>query len=855
MPLLTRLRGLLQRRRVARELDDELAFHIEMETQKNVARGMSPSDARRQALASFGGTVQTSEAVREVRALSIESLWHDLRYAARALSVRPAFTLTAAGMLALGIGIATAMFTVVDALVLRPVPFADVGQLAHLWMGTDRGGRTLVSPAVVEAWRASPVFDAVESATSGTAIVEAGGSIVERELATVTPGVFDMLGSARPIRGRLFDATEGGPGRTDRVLVSETFWRSLYGADPALVGRSITINGENSTVVGILPADFRFPTFDTELWLPTDLGRTEGELARAYVRFTPGVPRGDALRVATDVAHEADRANAGLRIWISPLARNNDSYLSEAVPLLGGGVVLVFLVLCANVCGLLLARLGARQREFSMRAALGAGRGRLMQQAFVESVLLGALGVLLGAGVAWLLVEAARTLLPEPLLAQTLNSLNLDARALIATSFAGVVATLIAGLVPAWLGTRVDPGDSLHVVNRSSTEARSVRAFSRGLLVVEVAFACTLLVGATLLTRSFVNLARADRGLDSAGVTTLWLSVRDAAPDEAAWPSLTRSLEAEFRRLPGVQQVAWSYGVPPGGGITSFGDWTSDLPGAPAVDTTIDRYVVSPEFFSLYRIPIISGRTFASADPFTSVIISERVAQTLWGGLDPIGRSFRFEDGIFFVVGLAREIHYPSINSGLDRPEFYHFYTPTSTPMVSLRCTVRCPDGAVIRHRLAETHPDVAVQDAGPVDRRYLAELARPRAAAALGMAFAAVALLAAAGGVYSVLSYAVSRRRREFGIRVALGATPRQIQRVVIRIGLVVMVAGLAAGSLFAMILTRALSALRYGVNATDPVSLGIVVGTIALTTFVAVWRPARAAASVDPVRLLREE
>jgi len=850
MALMTWLRGLLQRPRVEREIDDELAFHVEMETQANIARGIAPADARRAALGAFGGVTQAKEMVREVRALRIESLWQDVSHAARTLAAHRSFTLAAAGMLALGIGITTAMFTIVDSLVLRPVPFRDSEQLAHLWMGSDHGGVTLVSPAVVRAWRDSPAFEAVESAVSDTGLLEADNTVVTRGVATVTPGVFEMLGGVTPLRGRLFDATEGSPGQSDRVLVSETVWRTLFGSDPTLVSRRIRLDGETLTVIGILPADFRFPSVNTVLWRPTDLGSGRREprrasgwnrTAKAYVRFAPGVPREDALRLATEAARAADSSTARLRPWVYPLVDHLDPYSNRALPLLAGGVVLVFLVLCANACSLLLARLTARRREFSMRAAL------------VESGVLGMLGIAVGAAIAWALVSVARALLPAPLLLQTLNPLSLDERALGATCVAGLVATLAAGLLPAWLGTKVDAGDSLRVVDRSGTEARGARALTRGLLVGEVALACTLLVGATLLTRSFVNLATADRGFDTSGVTTLWLNLGENTDGREA---IARTLEEEFQHMPGVQQVAWSYGVPPGGGVTSSGDWISDRPGATPVNMTVARYIVSPEFFSLYGISIIRGRTFIPSDTPTNVIVSERLGQALWPGADPLGRTFGIEGVVLHVVGVAREIHYPTLDSRADSPELYQPYKGVgNTEMVSLRCEPSCPQAAVIRHRLASTHPAVKVQDAGPVERAYAAELARPRAAAALAVAFAAVAVLAAAGGLFSVLSYAVSRRRREFGIRAALGASPNQIRRVVLRDGLLVATTGLAIGSLLAAALARGLASLQYGVTPYDPLSWAIVLGLIALTALGACWGPARAAARLDPQLLLREE
>jgi predicted permease len=855
-------RALLQRRRIARELDDELAFHVEMETQANIARGMSPEDARLTALRAFGGVIQTKERVRDVRALCVESLWQDVRQGARLLRVHWGFTLTAAGMLALGVGITTAMFTIVDALILRPVPFRGSDQLARVYMGNDHGGRFVVKPAVVKAWRQTRGFVAAESAMDDTALIEIGPTVVERGIATVTPGVFDMLGGVQPIRGRLFSEDEGRAGASDRVLVSETVWRTLYGAEPALVGQSITVDGDRLTVVGILPGDFRFPSAETVLWRPTDLASEPDEWAIAYVRFDPDVPRADALRLGTNAARAADPQTAALRTRVDPLDSRSDRYSKQAVPLLAGSVVLVLLVLCANVSGLLLARLTNRRREFSMRAALGASRSRLIRQALVESGLLGVLGIALGVAVAWALVSIAQAIIPEPLLLQTLNSIDLDTRALAAAAAAGLTATFAAGLLPAWLGTAVDAGDSLRVADLTRTDSRGARVLARALLVGEVALACTLLVAATQLTRSFVNLAHADRGLDTSGVMTLWLSIvpagpnAGAVPDAAARNAIGRSIEDDLRQLPGVRQVAWSYGLPPRGGIETEGDWLSDLPGAHAINAEVTHYVVSPQFFSLYEIPIIRGRTFVASDPYERVIVSEEWARMLWPGVDPVGHTFSVDKDRFEVIGVARDIHYPAIDRRLDGPEFYHPYTAIGpTPMVSVRCEPRCPDAAWIRHRLAEAHPTVHVQEAGPVEAKYAAQLARPRASAALAGTFAVIAIVAAAAGLFSVLSYAVTRRKREFGIRSAIGASPQEIRRGVLRDGAVIGAFGGTFGVILGAVFARALASLQYGVSVSDPLTWSIVLAVIALTTTMASWGPARTAARLDPLTLLREE
>ena len=860
--MLTTLRGLLQRRRVAREIDDELRHHVEMETQSNIQLGWSPVEARRLALRDLDGLDRTKEAIRDVRATVADSLLQDVRQAYRSLRRHPGAAMAAVGMLGLGIGISTAMFTVADALILRPVPFDEPEQLARVYMGNDRGGRTTVAPAVIHAWRESAAFSGVESAVADTALVEVDGAVVTRGIARVTPGLFDLLGGVRPIRGRLFDAAESRAGVHDRVLLSEDVWRTLYRADPGVVVRSVTIDGESLVVVGVLPSEFRFPSWNTVIWRAVDIDApppaAAGELPVAYVRFAPGLPRSDALRVASEAARAADGRNAELRARDDPLADMvRDRYYQRAVPMLVGGVVLVFLVLCANVSSLLLARLTSRQREFGMRSALGASRARLISQAFVESSVLGLLGVIAGVAVGWSLVSLARAFLPEAFLLRTLNPLDIDRRALVMTSAAGVIATLAAGLLPAWVGTRVDATGSLRVMDRGGTETRGARVVTRGLLIGEIALACTLLVGATLLVRSFINLTNAERGLDVSSTLRVNVSLpAPAFPDRTARATAARTIEEHVGALPGVRRVAWSYGLPPTGGALSWGNWQSDAPGTPAVDMEVDRYNVGPDFFELYRIPLVRGRTFQPSDQQGSVVVGERFARALWRDDDPIGRGFTYGKEQFQVIGLVREIHHPSVDARLNRPEFYEPFAGVGTfAMMSIQCGSDCPDAALVRQRVLAAHPAVRVNSVQALEDVYFEQLARPRAAAALGFAFALVAVLAAAGGLFSVLSYAVGRRKREFGIRTALGASPVQIRRLVVRDGVMVAAIGIAIGTVTAWALGRALASLQYGVTIADPFTWTFVLGVLAVTTIAASWRPARQAMRANPVLLLREE
>jgi putative ABC transport system permease protein len=791
------------------------------------------------------------------------ALVDDLKHAYRSLRARPAMMLAAASMLAVGVGLTTGMFTVIDALVWRPAPFRDPDRLASLAMLTPRGGRISVSPAVLEAWRANAAFAAAEGATTDTSLIDTDAGPLVAASAHVSPGLFAMLGT-RPSRGRAFGPTDGRAGTDDQVLLSEDLWRSAFGANPSVVGHRITIDGTSVVVIGLMPRGFRFPEWNTVVWKPIDFSAPpptpSGEAPRpqAYVRVASGVPLDDALRLATSAARRADpslttTAQATRRPFAGVAL---DPYYQRAVPLLGGGVGLVFLVLCANVGSLLLARLTARQQEFRMRSALGASRTRLLGLALVEHGLLGATSVGLGVALAWGLVSLAQAFLPQAFLVSTLHPIALDPRALVAAMVAGLAATLAAGVLPAWTGTRPNHMASLTSAERSGTESRGARALTRTLLVVELALACTLLESAALLVRSFINLASVDPGFQTAGVLTAQLALpAKAYPDRPSRLAITAALEDRVRRLPGVERLALSRGLPPAGAISWGDDWLADGPTARPLDMTVHSYDVGPDFFELYGIRLLAGRTFQAGDRPEDVILGERMAAKLWPGQDPVGRSYHFGKELDHVVGLARETRFPSLAAYRDLPEFYRpFQMGGGNVFISIRCQGRCPDEALVRRQILMTVPGASIARVGLLSDLYRTELARPRGAAALGSTFALIAVLAAAGGLFSVLSYAVSRRRREFGIRTALGASPAQIRRLVLRDGAGVAALGVGVGILGSSALARVTSSVEYGVTGLDPVTWCLVLGLLAATTVLASWRPAHRAMRVDPVALLRE-
>jgi predicted permease len=835
---------------VAREVASHLAL-LEDEYQR---RGLSPEDAHAEARKALGGVEQVRLAHRDARGFRwLDELRVDVRYAIRRLRHRPGASVLAVLMLALAVGLSTAMFTLVDKLLVRPVPFPHPEELAQLEMQGEHGGWMNVLPDVLRAWRDSGVMTRVEGATTATVTVGTDGEPIARAGATVSPGIFAMLGTT-PIAGRL-------PGiagdHREEVLVSETLWRTAFRADRDVIGRRIQVDATSAIVIGVLPRSFRFPEWNTDVWRVTDFTSPgASDRAMAYVRFAPNIPRSDALRVAADRAHVADPSTAGQHAEPVSLAGwAQDTYYQHAVPFLAGAVVLVAIVLCANVGSLLLTRLHARQREFGMCTALGASRGRLMRQALVESGVMGLAGAAIGTALAWALVTIAASVLPQPFLEHTLNPPSLDTRALLVAGVAGFIVTLAAGLLPAWLGTASDARTDDRPTERAHTSTRRSRMTTRGLLVGEVALASALLIGATVLARSFLNLSRIDRGFDPTGVVTMWILLDEQVlPTAVARRAASDMLEQELRGLAGVQRTAWSGGVPLSSGQIFFSDWTTDTPGAAPVHADVEAFYASPDYFDLYGIRLIAGRGF-QPDDTDAVIIGERLAARLWPNANPVGHSFSGEGEHFHVVGLVKETRRSIVDADRDRADIYRPFTGRrNNSMLSLRCDRACPSEGVIRHR-ALAIPGIRIYQVTRLDEAFAQDLEQPRAAAALATTFAVLALLAAAGGLFGVLTYAVQQRRREFGIRASLGATPANIARVVFADGLLVGGVGLALGALLARALATTIASLQYGVTVFDPLSWLMVIAALAVTVAVALWQPARTAARTDPALLLRED
>ena len=775
-------------------------------------------------------------------------LFDDLRHAIRRLIARPAAALLAVALLAIAIGLATAMFSVVDSLLLRPVPFRSGDRLISQGLPSS----PLVAD-VMELWRTSGIVERLGATAEERPLQLNGDSSTRWSVSSVTPELFDVLG-VRPARGRLFAADALMD--AEAMLLSESTWRSAFGADENILGRRVAIDGVTRTVIGIMPADFRFPKPSTAAWTPLQVARPlQPSIFTIVAALQPGV--------------SADHAEARLRdisIQVIPMPSRRTGppvraisgtditdVTRKALWLLFGGTALVFLVLSANVSSLLLTHLAARRREFGLCNALGASRTRLMRQAGLEHLLIGAAGVAGGIALAWFLTSAV----PAVFVDRTLNPIDLDVRALVTAAMIGVAAVLLSGVLPAWLGTRSDPMDAITGSRHGGGETPATRAATRTLLVAEIALACALLVGSALLIRSFANLQHADRGLRLDGIVQARVTgLDDAFPSPEAMALGTMAVETQVRAWPEVIAVALSREIPPAG---AAGTMRVTSPGTSEATEQlwVDRYRVTPAFFTMYGIPIVRGRMFQAGDTDKDVIIGEQLAARLLPGVDPLGQVLPISNANPpRVIGVAGEITLPTLDPSLDRPEYYVPLGNTSrTIYLSLRCRAACPSDAVMGERLSAINPAIAARFVAAPENEYQSHLHIPRATARVGGLFAFVALLTATAGLFSVLTKAVGRRRREFGIRTALGASPGDMCRLVFREALLIVGLGISAGALTGWLMSRALSAFQYGVTIADPASWIAVLGTIALAALMAAWRPAHQAMRANPVTLLREE
>ena len=861
----TRLRGA----EADQELDDELRTHLELAVEENLARGMSEREATRAARRDLGGITAVKEARRQADSLYwLDTLLQDLRYGARILR-SPRFTVGVVLILGLGVAMTTTVFAIVDSLLLNAVPFAESHRLVELnRMGPSGGGPTQPA-AMVENWRnEKTLFDRIETYDRVERVFTGGGEPETMQGARVSPGLLPLLG-IDPEIGRTFAPDEA----TSAVgIISHATWQTRFGGDAGIVGRTLRFDNRVLTIVGVMRASFRFPNADTAFWEPSDAGRFVSVLARlapglsfeqADARAAALAPQWNREWASTGVTTRLRSLNqfAGLGIdarfrWVQQRRR--------ALFLLVGAVACLLLIACANAANLFLSQALSRTREFAIRAAAGASRGRLCRQLLTESVAVSALAGLLGLTLAALLIGLAAATVPPELDRGLLNPIDLDGRV---AAWAALAALLAGGAATLPSALRATGGALMRPIQGRGSDGGGGHGRLRGgLVAAQSALAVVLLVGALLMGRSLWTLLDVDIGWTAENAVALEPRLSGARYERAdARSTFLKQLADLIAAVPGVESAAPVEEVPFLPAILWFGQLDTD--GASVPDAVVTINYISNRYLATAEIPIVQGRGFdAEAAEPDAVLISRDLADRLWPEGTAVGQRLRMpglsrlNDGNWLtVVGVAGSVH----ATGFDRygPDPYEIYLPWSTGGTWRRprfVLVRTAGGAdpiaLLKEQVWRLDPELPVT-VHAMDDVVGAALAEPRFYTTLLAAFAVLALLLAGAGLYAVVAYETSARTREIGVRVALGATRRTVIRHVIGRSLQQSGAGVVLGLLGALALTRLLAPLLYDTAPTDPASFSAAAVFLLAAAVAGAWLPARRAARTDPMTALRAD
>jgi len=864
-----RLRALFFKSKLEEELDEEVRFHLEREIEENIARGMSPEEARMAALRSFGGVERVKEESRDERGVRfLEEVWQDLRYGGRILWKNPGFTLVAVITLALGIGANTAIFSVVNAVLLRPLPFAEPERLVMVWLkGSEEKGGDRISLSVADLldWRAqNRSFESV-GAFRIAALNYIGGESPERvRVAGVTANFFTTLG-AQPALGRTFQSDEERPGAQQVVVISQQFWRKNFAADPQVIGRSINLSGASFTIIGVMPEAFDYPEREVELWIAMQLqapNRRGPFVLRSVARLKPGV----TLPQARAEMNSMKSSFAGEKFDFNVLPIN-EFIVGEAKPailMLLAAVALVLLIAAANVANLLLARAASREKEIAIRAALGASRWRVVRQLLTESLLLALIGGGLGLSLAWLGVDMLLKLAPEDL--PRLRQIGIDGRVFGWTALVSLLTGFVFGLVPALQSAKPNLNETLKEGGRSATDGAGKRGWRNLLVISELAMAVMLLIGAGLLLNSFWRLQRVDPGIDPRQTLTMQIPLQGPRYAQAQQVNaFYDQLIERVKTLPGVRAAAVSNSLPP-----DEQPWSDDFtiegrPVDPHNDLVAEDIRVSPEYFQALDARLLRGRYFNPTDSVNAprvMVINDALARRHFQSEDPIGkrinRGTESEPSVWEIVGVVGDIKYKGL--GVETlPAFYQpiAQNPWFGAFLIVKTETADPLGlaAAVRNEIRSLDRELPVTQVRTLEQRLYASVAQPRFRTTLTAIFAALALILASVGIYGVISYSVTQRAHEIGIRVALGARSRDVLTLVVKQGMTLTLIGLGIGLSASIALTRLMKTLLFGVSATDPLTFIVISLLLMVVALLAALVPARRAMKVDPMVALRFE
>jgi putative ABC transport system permease protein len=868
---------LLRKDELERQLDSELRFHFDRQMDDLIRNGMSAAEARRRTRLQFGGLDQVKEECRDARGtLCVENAIKDMRFSTRTLRRSPAFTVVAIITLALGIGANTAIFSVLNAVFLRPLPYVHPERLvwATEYFPKFKGNRMLMPEYA--AWRQqNTAFEQLEAYGIGLgANVTCDNRAAERVHVThITPGFFTMLG-VQPQLGRTFASEEDRPNQNRVAMLSDALWRNYFNADPQILNKALSLNGKPYTVVGVMPPGFiGLDAADTGIWVPDAVnakrsmpGRSMGLLAGVIGRLKPGVTAEAARANLEVIARRMDSQypapwssyHAAASVRVLSLQEQLTAGSRTVIYVLMGAVGFILLIVCANVANMFLSRAVAREKEIALRAAIGASRSRLVRLLLIESLLLGVCGGLAGMILMFVGISVLGFLMP----ATIPQHVPIDARVLGFAAFCSVATSILFGLAPALAVSKLDLNTSLKEGAAHSVRHHHRFWFRGGLAVAQVALSLVLLVGAGLLVRSFVALISVNPGFSSHNVLLADVSL---APQELYGPArqaqfFRRTLGA-IQKIPGVQYAAITDQSP----LVQFQSVASGLAaeGQPETDATVVPTSVSADYFNALQIPLREGRFFNDGDRDGArrvVIVNQTLARILFPGVQALDRRIKFgtgKDPWVTVVGVVADIRHRGLDDKV-WPELYQPYEQAPSAWMSFVVkTSTNPSGLIpaVRKAVIAIDRNQPLFDIQSLEQRLSSSVAQRRQRAFLLGSFAFLALVIAVIGVYGVMAYSVARRMHEIGIRIALGASPQSIIRNVVAQGAGMALIGVAIGLAGARGLTRVLAGFLYGVTATNTATFVSVCLLLISAACIAAYIPARRATHIDPMIALRHD
>ncbi|MBA3714399.1 MAG: ABC transporter permease [Pyrinomonadaceae bacterium] len=874
------------------EIIEELAQHLDDRYEESLRGGATEDEARQVVLLELTESdllardlcrvecpvwqePATPEARRSTNMLG--DFWQDLHYGLRMLAKNPGFTIVAVVALALGIGANSAIFSVVNTVLLRPLPYKDPDRLMMVWEDDAKGGFPRDTPAAANYidWRdQNQVFEGMAAIANESFNMTGAGEPERIDGRRVSANLFSLLG-VEPLMGRAFTPEEDQPGSNRVVIMSHGLWQLRFGSETKIIGSSLTLNGESFAVVGVMPPHFQFPSRDDELWVPIAFSSQEAtNRGRHYLqviaRTKPGVTveqaQAEMNTIAARLQQQYPDSNTELGATVTPLHEHVVGDIKPALLVLWGAVGFVLLVACANVANLLLARAAVRQKEIAVRVALGASRPRLIRQFLTESMLLAVLGGIVGLLLSLWGVNLLKAFIPENI--SQAQAVAIDGRALSFTILVSLLTGLVFGLAPATQTSNFNLNETLKEGGRdSATGSRGHRI--RGLLVItEVAVSLVLLIGAGLLINSFLRLLNVDPGFRADKLLTMRVVLPELKyPDQTRRTAFYTELVSRIETLPGVQSAAVTNWIPlvlqgDSQGISIEG---RPDPG-PGKNPIVVTRVVSPHYFNTMGIQLLRGRQFGEQDRVDAprvVVVSQEMARRFWSGEDPLGKRIK-TGGVnspspwMEIVGVAKDVRQVKLDAD-PKPQMYvpyaqpvffqpsHLVVRTDVEPRSLATTVRRTVWGIDK--------DQPVSNISTMEDVLSESLARQRFSMLLLGIFAAVALVLAAVGIYGVMSYSVAQRTHEIGIRMALGAQASDVLKLAIGGGLKLVTIGIVIGLVAAYVLTRVMSSLLFGVTATDPLTFIGVSVSLVIVALMACFVPARRATKVDPLIALRYE